>query len=171
MHASAFAIVDDALAANQHMATHPVQLDPTRFERYEIGSETIRPYVSRTLSDGEGTLMPGTAVQLVPLLMYSPSVYFARVVETAIESAPRKLFGFRVLEVAMSDVLGDLAEQGFGIAWLPTSSFQGGRLKNLVAVGDGDWDIEVSIVAYRAKNNTRRAVTQVWDRILETSRK
>lgn len=115
--------------------------------------------------------MPGTAVQLVPLLMYSPSVYFARVVETAIESAPRKLFGFRVLEVAMSDVLGDLAEQGFGIAWLPTSSFQGGRLKNLVAVGDGDWDIEVSIVAYRAKNNTRRAVTQVWDRILETSRK
>lgn len=154
-----------------HQASHPVQLDLTRFDRYEIGTETIRPYASRTMNNGGGASMPGSAVQPVPLLMYSPSVYFARVVETAIESAPRKLFGFRVLEVAMSDVLGDLAEQGFGIAWLPTSSFQGGRLQNLVAVGDGDWDIDVSIVAYRAKNNTRRAVSQVWERILEMTRK
>ncbi|MGH6640655.1 MAG: LysR family transcriptional regulator [Polaromonas sp.] len=152
-----------------HQAAHPVQLDPTRFDRYEIGTEIIRPYASRALRDDGRASMPGSAVQPVPLLMYSPTVYFARVVETAIESAPQKLFGFRVFEVAMSDVLGDLAEQGFGVAWLPTSSFQGGRLENLVAVGDGDWDIEVSIMAYRAKSNTRRAVSQVWERILETA--
>jgi DNA-binding transcriptional LysR family regulator len=96
-------------------------------------------------------------------------VYFARVVETVVENAPRKLFGFRAFEVEMSDVLGDLAEQGFGIAWLPDSSFQRGRLQGLVAVGEGEWDIEVSIVAYRARNNARRAVSQVWARLMMTT--
>ena len=110
--------------------------------------------------------MPGTALQPVPLLMYSPSVYFARVVETVVENAPQRLFGFRAFEVEMSDVLGDLAQQGFGVAWLPDSSFQRGRLEGLVAVGEGEWDIDVSIVAYRARTNSRRAVSQVWERLL-----
>jgi DNA-binding transcriptional LysR family regulator len=70
----------------------------------------------------------------------------------------------------MSDVLGDLAQQGFGTAWLPDSSFQRGRLRGLVAVGNGDWDVDVSIVAFRAKNNSRRAVSQVWERVLETTK-
>lgn len=150
-----------------HQATHPVQLDAARFDRFDIGTETIRPYASPSLIGSGGASLPGSAVQPVPLLMYSPGVYFARVVETAIESAPRNLCGFRVMEVAMSDVLGDLAEQGFGVAWLPTSCFENGRLQNLVPVGDGDWDIDVSIVAWRAKNNTRRAVSQVWERIVD----
>lgn len=143
-------------------AAHPVQLDESRFERHQIGTEFIRPYASRSLLDSGRANLPGTALQPIPLLMYSPSVYFARVVDTVVENAPRKLFGFRALEVEMSDVLGDLAEQGFGIAWLPESSFHRGRLAGLVAVGEGEWDIEVAIVAYRARNNARRAVSQVW---------
>jgi DNA-binding transcriptional LysR family regulator len=148
-----------------HQAAHPVQLDDSRFERHEIGTEVIRPYASRAMLESGRATLPGTAAQPVPLLMYSPSVYFARVVDTAVENAPRKLFGFRTLEVEMSDVLGDLAAQGFGIAWLPESSFQRGRLAGLVAVGDGEWDIEVAIVAYRARSNARRAVSQVWTRL------
>ena len=149
-----------------HQATHPVQLDEARFVRHEIGTETIRPYASRSLLDSGRALLPGTALEPVPLLMYSPSVYFARVVETAIESAPRKLIGFRAFEVEMSDVLGDLAEQGYGVAWLPDSSFQRGRREGLIAVGEREWDVEVSIVAYCARNNSRRAMSQVWERLL-----
>jgi DNA-binding transcriptional LysR family regulator len=152
-----------------HQAAHPIQLDPARFERHELGGETVRPYASSALLDAGRAVLPGTALQPVPLLMYSPTVYFARVVETAIESAPRKLCGVRAFEVEMSDVLGDLAQQGFGVAWLPDSSFRRGRLQDLVAVGDGDWDIDVSIVAFRAKSNARRAVSQVWERILTTT--
>jgi DNA-binding transcriptional LysR family regulator len=148
-----------------HRATHPVQLDAARFDRQEIGREAIRPYASKALIGAGKAALPGTALQPIPLLMYSPTVYFARVVETAIESAPQRLFGFRAFEVEMSDVLGDLAQQGFGVAWLPDSSFQRGRLPELVAVGDGAWDIDVSIVAYRAVNNTRRALAEVWQRI------
>lgn len=151
-----------------HQATHPVQLDETRFERHDIGTETIRPYASRALVQSGRAALPGTAAEPIPLLMYSPTVYFARVVEAAIESAPRKLFGFRAFEVEMSDALGALAGHGLGVAWLPDSSFHEGRLGDLVAVGDGDWDIDVSIVAYRSKGHARRAVSQVWERIVAT---
>ncbi len=154
-----------------HQAAHPVQLDKARFERHEIGIELVRPYASKALLESGKAELPGTALRPVPLLMYSPSVYFARVVETAVEDAPRRMIGFKVLEVEMSDVLGHLAQQGLGIAWLPDSSFQGGRLDDLVTLGDGEWDIGVSIVAYRARSNHRRSVAQVWERLVKSSLK
>jgi LysR family transcriptional regulator, hypochlorite-specific transcription factor HypT len=152
-----------------HQAAHPVQLDAAKFDRHEIGVETIRPYASKALVAAGAATLPGTAERPVPLLMYSPTVYFARVVDTAIENAPRKLLGFRAFEVEMSDVLGDLACQGFGVAWLPDSSFRRGRLDELVAVGEGEWDIEVSVVAYRAKGNARKTVSKIWERIVALS--
>lgn len=153
-----------------HHAAHPIQLDASRFERFELGTEVIRPYASPSLvADGRANL-PGTAVQPVPLLMYSPSVYFARVVETAIETAPSKLFGFKAIEVAMSDALADLAEQGLGVAWLSESSFEGSRHQTLVPVGGDDWSAEVSIVAYRSMTNTRRAVSEIWERLSASAR-
>jgi DNA-binding transcriptional LysR family regulator len=152
-----------------HQAAHPVQLDETRYERHEIGTEVIRPYASKSLLESGRADLPGTALRPVPLLMYSPSVYFARVVDSAIENAPRKVIGFKAFEVEMSDVLGNLAQQGLGVAWLPDSSFQRGGLEGLVALGGGEWDIEVSIVAYRAPSNVRRAVFQVWERLVGTA--
>jgi DNA-binding transcriptional LysR family regulator len=68
----------------------------------------------------------------------------------------------------MTDVLGDLAEQGLGIAWLPSRSFHGEKLKNLIPVGNGMWDITVSLIAYRAKFNARPAVSNIWDQIVKT---
>ena len=152
-----------------HQATHPVQLEEARFDRHDIGTETIRPYASNSALAAGPATFPGTALQPVPLLMYSATVYFARVVDTATENAPRKLFGFRMFEVEMSDVLADLARQGFGVAWLPDSSLRRGGLNELVAVCDGDWDIEVSIAACRANSNARAAVSQIWERIVQTT--
>ena len=102
----------------------------------------------------------------IPLLMYSPSGYFARLVETAIENAQAPLFGERKFEVEMSDVLGDLAEQAHGVAWLATSAFQRGGLSSLTPLGDGQWDIEVSVVADRSKQHPRRVVDDLWQRIV-----
>jgi LysR family transcriptional regulator, hypochlorite-specific transcription factor HypT len=159
----------DLLICFQQLS-HPIELDRARFDRHDIGTEYVRPYTSKVaLSAGQIT-MPGTAAQPVPLLMYSPTVYFARVVDTAIEDSSRKLFGFRMFEVEMSDVLADLARQGFGVAWLPDSSLRRAGLNDLVAVGDGHWDIEVCIAAYRANSNVRAAVSQVWERILQTTK-
>lgn len=152
-----------------HQAAHPVQLDEARFDRHELGTEIIRPYASQSLLASGRADLPGTTLRPVPLLMYSPSVYFGRVVDTALENAPRRLIGYRVFEVEMSDVLGDLAQKGFGIAWLPDSSLRRGRLQGLVALGEGEWDIEVSIVSYRARSNARLGVSQVWERLVETA--
>lgn len=167
---SAFAAGSVDLLICYHHAAHPVQLDTGRYERHEIGVEKVRPYASRALVDAGGAALPGTAMQPVPLLMYSPAAYFARVVESAIEGASRRLVGFRALEAAMSEVLGDLAAQGLGIAWLPDATLASGRLGNLVPVGDGEWDSEVSAVAWRSRANTRRAVGQVWERIVAQAR-
>jgi DNA-binding transcriptional LysR family regulator len=152
-----------------HQAMHPIQLDPARFDRHEMGVEMVRPYVSRGFIEAGSNGLPGTEAKPLPLLMYSPSGYFARVVDSALEQAQQQLHGSRAFESEMSDVLGDLAAQGMGIAWLSDSSFQNGRLPNLVAVGDAQWDIEVSIVAYRAKANGRGVVGQLWERIRETA--
>lgn len=154
----------DILICYYHPA-HPMQLDASRYERHELGIEKVRPYASDALVSAGRATLPGTAMAPVPLLMYSPSVHFARVVDTAIEGAGERLHGFPAVEAGMSDVLGDLAAKGLGIAWLPDSSLTGGRLQGLQAVGDGKWDVEVSVVAYRSSLSSRRAVAQVWERI------
>ena len=154
----------DLLICYYH-ASHPVNLDAGRYERHEIGVETVRPYASASLIEQGRAALPGTALQPVPLLAYSPAAYFNRVVEGAIEGANQRLFGFRAMEAGMSDLLGELALQGLGVAWLPASSFSGGRLAGLVPVGDGAWDVEISIMAYRSRSGTRRATSQVWERI------
>ena len=148
-----------------HQAAHPVQIDATRFERHELGVEKVRPYASRALADSGRLELPGTVSRPLPLLMYSASGYFARVVDAAIEQSAQRLVGHRVFEAEMTDVLGDLALQGMGIAWLPDSSFVSGRLAGLLPVGDGAWDIDVSIVAWRARGNARAVVGRLWERI------
>lgn len=165
---SAFSAGSADLLIGFHQAMHPVQLDMARFERHELGVENLRPYASRALMESGRLTLPGTAAQPVPLLMYSPSGYFSRVVDSAIEQASQRLVGYRAFEAEMTDVLGDLALNGVGIAWLPESSFVSGRLAGLVPVGDGAWDIEVSIVAFRAKANVRAVVGQLWERICAT---
>jgi DNA-binding transcriptional LysR family regulator len=156
----------DLLVCYQH-ASHPVHLDVARFDSHEIGVEKVRPYASAGLVEMGRASLPGTAVQPVPLLSYSPGAYFNRVVESAVEGNSQRLIGFRAAEAGMSDLLGELAVQGMGVAWLPDSSFSGGRLAGLVPIGDGGWDVDVSVVAYRSKSNVRRAVGQIWERILQ----
>lgn len=164
---SAFSAGSADILIGFHQAMHPIQLDTGRFERHELGVESVRPYMSRELLASGRIALPGLAAQPVPLLMYSPGSYFARVVDAAIEQAPQALFGYRAFEAEMTDVLGELASQGMGIAWLPDSSFLAGQLQGLVPVGDGAWDIEVGIVAYRAKVSARAVVDQLWAHIVQ----
>lgn len=166
---SAFAAGSVDLLICYHHASHPISLDASKYERHVLGEEAVRAYAANALAGSSAAAMPGTATQPIPLLMYSPSVYFARVVDSVVDAAPRRLWGFRRFEAAMSDVLADLAQQGLGIAWLPDSSFLNGRLTELVAVGNGEWDCNVSIVAYRARTSGRKAVEQVWERMASAS--
>jgi LysR family transcriptional regulator, hypochlorite-specific transcription factor HypT len=148
-----------------HQAEHPIQLDGTRFDARTIGTEVVRPYMAASMMQDRGAGLPGSTASSLPLLMYSPTVYFARVVDGVIGKSQRKLHGHRVFEAEMTEALAGLAEQGLGVAWLPDSSFEHGRLKGLVPAGDTTWNAEVSIRAYRAKGNTRPVVGKLWERI------
>lgn len=150
-------------------AQHPIRIDEARYEQVTLGTEVVRPYAARAEVESGRLRMPGTEAQPLPLLMHSPTVYFARVVDIAMEQAPEKIAGVRVFEAEMSDVLGDLASSGLGVAWLADSSFESDRGWDLVALGDGKWDVEVSVCAYKAAGNRQAGVDGLWQAICRHS--
>ena len=71
-----------------HHAQQPIHLDPDLYERVTLGTEFLRPYASEALVAKGGASLPGRASHPVPLLMYSPGVYFARLVDLILENTP-----------------------------------------------------------------------------------
>jgi LysR family transcriptional regulator, hypochlorite-specific transcription factor HypT len=155
----------DILIAFDH-TMFPIQLDRTRFDRHDLGGERLRPYALKG-SEIAATLNGlSDRVESTPLLMYSPGSYFARIVDSVVEQSTRPLSFHRAFQCDMTDVLADLAVQGLGVAWLPDSSFMQGQLGDLEPVGGGTWDVDVGIVAYRAKSNSRAVVGRLWDMMI-----
>jgi DNA-binding transcriptional LysR family regulator len=142
-----------------HNAQQPIHLDPDRYERVILGTELLRPYVSQELASK--VTLPGRAAHPVPLLMYSPGVYFARLVDLILENAP--VFGSRIIESDMSDVLRDMAVTGRGVAWL-TESTAAGR-KGLTAIGGDKWTLPLSLVAFRDRMNDQRSLNLFWSEL------
>lgn len=157
----------DMVICYQH-AANPIAPDMSRHEKIVLGTEKVRPYcVADETPQGRRArfTLPGTAQQKVPLLMYAPTVYFSKVVDSAIENAPQALHSTTMVESAMTDVLANMAHKGLGVAWLPDSSLECGRFPDLVLAGDDQWTTEVDIVAYRLRNNGRKVLERVWQRI------
>ncbi len=148
-----------------HTAQQPIQLDSERYERLDLRIEAIRPYASKALVEAGGAILPGRPDKSLPLLMYSPGVYFSRMIELIIDAAPQRLIGHRVLESDMSDVLREMAAKGFGIAWLPDCTVEAGHDHDLVPVDDGPWCLNISTVAIRSHANERPAVKRLWARL------
>jgi DNA-binding transcriptional LysR family regulator len=146
-----------------HNAQQPIELDPERFERVTLGHEFLRPYASQRLAANGSLALPGRPDRPVPLLMYSSGVYFARLVDLALESAP--VCGQRVVESDMSDVLRDMAFTGRGVAWLPESTVAAAGRKGLVPVGGDIWAVPVSLIAFRDRRNDRRALNLFWSEL------
>ncbi|MBB1593308.1 LysR family transcriptional regulator [Achromobacter sp. UMC46] len=148
-----------------HQVTQPLPLDTARYERLELCTELIRPYAARTLLERTALDLPGTAGEPVPLLMYSPNVYFARLIEAAIEGAEQPVHGVRVFEAEMSDVLGDMAAQGLGVAWLADSALRRRGDQALAPVANRAWDVEVSVLAFKEAADTRPVVSELWEKM------
>jgi LysR family transcriptional regulator, hypochlorite-specific transcription factor HypT len=97
-------------------AEQPVQLGQG-FQRHVFGRDVLRPWASREFLQRHANAFPGKEGKPLPLLSYTPGVYFARLVELSLEAAPQRLFGQRVAESDMADVLCRMAEAGLGVAW------------------------------------------------------
>ncbi len=144
-------------------AQQPVHLDPVRFERLVLSADRLRPWASRTAL-AQGWSFPGADRHPVPFLMYSPAIYFARLVDILIEAAPIRPHGMRVAESDMSDVLHAMAVAGLGVAWLTDATVKA-RGGELVPVGGEGWSLPLSIVAFRLRGARKRSVSEIWGRM------
>lgn len=145
-----------------HSAQEPVHLDPDRFERVQIATDSLSPYVQKDLFAKGGYIWPGRPAKPLPLLMYSRGIYFARLVDAILESAPASLQGNRVMECDMTDVLREMALAGYGVAWLPDSSVKGPAAEQLVRLGGTPWSTPLSVVVFKDRANDRPALARLW---------
>jgi DNA-binding transcriptional LysR family regulator len=151
-----------------HHAQQPIHLDPDLYERVTLGTEFLRPYASEALVAKGGASLPGRASHPVPLLMYSPGVYFARLVDLILENTP--IFGVRVIESDMSDVLCGMALGGRGIAWLTDSTVAAYGRKRLTPIGGDKWALPLSLVAFRGRmHDGQRALNLFWSELCRHS--
>jgi LysR family transcriptional regulator, hypochlorite-specific transcription factor HypT len=151
-----------------HHAQQPIHLDPERYERVTLGTELLRPYASETLVAKGGAALPGRASHPVPLLMYSPGVYFARLVDLIMETAP--VAGVRVIESDMSDVLCGMALAGRGVAWLTEGTVAASGRKRLTPIGGDKWALPLSLVAFRGRmHDGQRALNLFWSELCRHS--
>lgn len=150
-------------------AQQPIELDEDKVETMPIGADVLRPFGPSASAEHLRHLWPGSARRPVPLLVYSPGVYFARIVDLMIESAGEALISQRVVTSDMADVLRDMAVAGLGIAFLPeeTAATAGDRLK---PVAGPDWIMPLSIIAFRQKDNTGRATGKLWEIMRQTAK-
>lgn len=132
-----------------------------------MGTDTLRPYVSRALAEREGYTLPWDGASPLPVLMYTNGVYFARLVEMVIERAGGIKNRTLVIENDMADVLASMACAGHGIAWLPESTVKAQRDNTLVPLGGVAWSIPLSIIAVRDKTNTNPALSRLWSTVLD----
>ncbi len=147
-------------------AQNPVHLDGQAFERLKLGDDVLRPWAARGAQVPWS--FPGSERQPVPLLMYTPAIYFARLVDIALETTPSPLHGARVAESDMSDVLHEMAAAGLGVAWL-TESTVAARGERLRPLGGPGWALPLSIVAFRARAARKRSTSDVWEAMKATS--
>jgi len=100
--------------------------------------------------------------------MYSPGVYFARLVDLILENTP--IFGVRVIESDMSDVLCGMALSGRGIAWLTEGTVAAYGRKRLSPIGGDKWALPLSLVAFRGRmHDGQRALNLFWSELCRYS--
>ncbi len=150
-------------------AQEPMFLDMARFDRVQIETDRLRPWAARSLLESGKFQFPGTAKQPIPVLCYSPGIYFARLVDAIIDAAPAPLVSHRVMESDMADVLREMALAGHGVAWLPDSGITSAAAAGLVPVGGSGWSMDLSIMAYCDRTNSCVALQRLWGRLQQLS--
>ncbi len=150
------------LAITFHAAQEPMFLDMARYDRVQIETDCLRPWAARSAVEAGRIRFPGTARSPVPLLRYTPGIYFARLVDAILDAAPAPLAATRVIDSDMADVLREMALAGHGIAWLPDSSLTGETRRHLIPVAGAGWTMDLGIRAYCDRSNSSVGLQRLW---------
>ncbi|WP_118182188.1 LysR family transcriptional regulator [Paraburkholderia phosphatilytica] len=112
------------LVMGYHHPSHPVALDPARYDMLTLGIEPISPFSAATRAGRPRYMLPGTADAPAPYLSYTPNAYLGRMTEVIFANAPSRVYLDRVYETDMAEGLKAMALAGHGIAFLPHSAVE-----------------------------------------------
>ncbi|PRG46814.1 LysR family transcriptional regulator [Burkholderia gladioli] len=169
------------LVMGYHHPSHPVALDPARYNMLTLGMEPISPFSAPLRPGRPRYALPGAADAPVPYLSYTPNAYLGRMTEVIIANAREPLFLDRVYETDMAEGLKAMALAGHGVAFLPHSAVEdavaGGELIRLDRParegGAQPFTLNMEIRLYRDKlavhgDEARQAlVRELWDAVIE----
>ncbi len=151
-----------------HHPSHPVWLDPARFEGLCLGREQVRPYVPHQMSGDPQWHLPGNAKAPIPFLRYGPNTYLRRMVDTILDRAKKPTHLRLHYESDMAESLKAMLLAGHGLAFLPASAVVRELARGeLVAAGDSTWSLEMEVRLYRDRANKRPELARLWQHLLE----
>lgn len=167
------------LVMGYHHPSHPVTLDPARYDTLTLGIESISPYSASQRAGRARYTLPGTPDAPAPYLSYTPNAYLGRMTEVIVANAPARLYLDRVYETDMAEGLKAMALAGHGIAFLPHSAVEDavaqGHLIRLDrgtrGVPEGQFTLDMEIRLYRDKlatqgDDARQAlVRELWEAV------
>jgi DNA-binding transcriptional LysR family regulator len=110
------------LVMGYHHPSHPVALDPARYDMLTLGTEPISPFSAVNKGGRARFTLPGAANARVPYLSYTPNAYLGRMTEVIIATSTVGLHLDKVYETDMAEGLKAMALAGHGVAFLPHSA-------------------------------------------------
>lgn len=152
----------DLLIAYHH-PSHPLQLDPERYEMVTLGQEQLAPYVRPDAQGRPLHVLPGHLGAPLPYLGYSTGAYLGLMVDIILKQADTPVHFDRVYETDMAEGLKAMALEGHGVAFLPLSAvgreLSAGKLVSALTPATQHLQITMDIRAYRerqeAKSNSK----------------
>ncbi|MBR0567498.1 LysR family transcriptional regulator [Azoarcus sp. L1K30] len=153
-----------------HHASHPVWLDPARFEGLTLGIERVRPFIPRAAVQDRHWQLPGTPDAPIPFLRYGPNTYLRRMVDTILDRAATPVHLALHYESDMAESLKAMLLAGHGLAFLPASAVSG-ELKrgDLVSAGGPEWSLDMEVRLYRDRSNMRPELERLWQHLTTTT--
>lgn len=178
------------LVMGYHHPSHPVMLDPARYDMAVLGREAMSPFSAPAGDPVPGGGDPRHALPIgksarqqgsgAPFLAYTLNAYLGRMTAYLIANTPAPLVLDKIYETDMAEGLKAMTLAGHGIAFLPHSAVAdevaSGRLVRLDAPGSGIYaeklTITMEIRLYRDRlvpqnGDARQAlIARVWEAAL-----
>jgi DNA-binding transcriptional LysR family regulator len=155
-----------------HHPSHPVWLDPARFEGLCLGTERVRAFVPRGRAGDPRWQLPGSAQAPIPFLRYGPNTYLRRMVDTILDRAAEPAHLALQYESDMAESLKAMLLAGHGLAFLPASAVARELERGEVAVAGGaPWSLEMEVRLYRDRANTRPELARLWQHLVDGAKR
>lgn len=158
-----------------HHPSHPLQLDPDRFDMVVLGQEVLAPFAKATDAGQSPFVLPATARKSTAYLAYASGAYLGRVVDFLLNDIKTEMHLNRVYETDMAESLKAMALEGHGVAFLPLSSVQKEvreqKLVQLRLPNGPSLEVVMEIRAYRQKPQlfqpSHEMADLLWRHLLE----